>query len=101
MNQAWSSETLRVRCAADGEFRLAARFWTGGLRLEFGDHEVGFAVADGVPTTDEPVAEAPGVITLAGPEPVWAQLLAARPPRFCNDLFNLVPAQLSVRADRV
>src|SRR5258708_5317959 len=96
-NEALTSDALGARCAADGEFLIAARFWTGGLRLEIGGRALGFAIAGGAPTPDDPVADAPGVITLSGPESVWAQLLAARPPRFANDLFNLVPAQIAVQ----
>src|ERR1039457_4651229 len=101
-NHTWTSETLGARCAGDGEFRIAARFWTGGLRLEIGERSLGLALADGAPRAAEPTAGAPGVITLAGPEEVWAQLLAARPPRFANDIFNLAAAgRLAVRADPV
>ena len=102
MSETWTSETLWTRCAADGEFRIAARFWSGGLRLEIGGRRLWLGVADGEPTDAEPKDGAPGVITLAGPEDIWAQLLAARPPRFANDIFNLVGAgRLSVRADPV
>jgi pimeloyl-ACP methyl ester carboxylesterase len=102
MSATWTSETLRARCAADGEFGVAARFWNGGLRLEIGERRLSLGVADGAATDAEPIDGAPGVITLAGPEDVWAQLLAARPPRFANDIFNLVGAgRLAVRADPV
>ena len=102
MSETWTSERLETVCAADGEFGIAARFWTGGLRLEIGERSIGVAVVSGAPTFGDPVAEAPGVIALAGPEDTWALLLAARPPRFCNDLFNLVAAgRIAVRADPV
>jgi pimeloyl-ACP methyl ester carboxylesterase len=101
MNQAWTSETLGARCAADGEFRIAARFWTGGLRLRIGERAIGLTVADGAPAPGDP-ADTPGVITLAGDQEVWAQLLVARPPRFYNDLFNLAASgRIVVSADPV
>ena len=55
------------------------------------------------PAAGDPGADAAGVITLTGDdEAVWAQLLAARPPRFCNDLFNLAASgRIVVGADPV
>jgi pimeloyl-ACP methyl ester carboxylesterase len=100
--ETWNSEALGALCAGDGEFRIAARFWTGGLRLQIGERSMGITVADGVATAGDPGADGPHVITLNGPEAVWAQLLAARPPRFCTDLFNLVAAgRIALRADPV
>ena len=46
MASSWTSQTLGALCLADGEFRLAARFWTGGLRLEIDDRAVGVAVTE-------------------------------------------------------
>ena len=37
-------------CAADGEFMLAARHWTGGLRLRIGDEALELTVQDGAVT---------------------------------------------------
>ncbi|HXQ10514.1 MAG TPA: alpha/beta hydrolase [Caulobacteraceae bacterium] len=101
-HEPWTSEQLAARCAEDGEFRIAARFWSGGLRLEIGERTLGLAVVDGVPAAGAPRAAAPGVIALAGADAVWRSLLAARPPRFYNDIFNLVGMGLiAVRADPV
>jgi pimeloyl-ACP methyl ester carboxylesterase len=100
--EAWNSEALAALCAADGEFKIAARFWTGGLRLEIGARAVGLTVESGVPSAGAPAGGAPGVIALSGPDEIWELLLAARPPRFCNDLFNLVGGgRLALRADPV
>ena len=79
MHPAWTSRTLADLCRADGEFGLAARFWTGGLRLEIGGAVVGAVVTAGVPAAGEPKRGDQGVITIAAAEPVWAKLLAARP----------------------
>jgi pimeloyl-ACP methyl ester carboxylesterase len=98
----WTSRRLAALCLADGEFRLAARFWTGGLRLEIADRLLGVVVTAGVPAAGEPERGAPGVITLTAPEAVWARLLAARPPRFYNDLFSVVASrEVTLGADGV
>jgi len=72
-------------CAADGEFLLAARHWTGGLRFVAGDEVVGVTVKDGTPVAGAP-EPGDGVIELVAPPELWAPLLAAVPPRFLNDV---------------
>ena len=102
MDEGWKSAALGALCFDDGEFRIAARGWTGGLRLEIDERRAGLIVTDGVPGAGDPGEDAPGVITLAGPEDVWAELLAAHPPRFYNDLFSVLNAgKLDLRADPV
>ena len=102
MKRTWTSESLTALCAADGEFRIASRFWTGGLWLDMGDRAIGFSVVDGAPTNGDARAGSPGVIALAGAPAVGTPLLAARPPRFFNDLFNLTGSgQITVQADPV
>ena len=97
-----ASQALAARCAADGEFRLAARFWSGGLRLEGPDGAIGVTVSDGVAAEGVPAQGAPGVIALSAPADAWADLLAARPPRLANDVANLIGAgRMSLRADPV
>jgi pimeloyl-ACP methyl ester carboxylesterase len=101
-SEAWTSEALAAACAGDGEFRIAARFWTGGLRLEIGEAVAAVSLANGAVGAGDPGRDAPGVITLSGEPAVWAQLLAARPPRFYNDIFNLAPTgQIAVQAEPV
>lgn len=80
-----SSAHLAVRCAADGEFGLAARFWTGGLRLEIGDAVTGVTITAGVVSAGVP-GEGPGVITISGPAELWEPLLRTVPPRYFNDI---------------
>ncbi len=70
-------------CAADGEMRLAVRYWTGGLRLGIGEHWTGFTVADGEIAAGVPEA-GKGVITISGPVELWAPLMEALPPRFAQ-----------------
>ena len=102
VDTSFSSDALAARCVADGEFRLAARHWRGGLRLENGKLLAAITVAGGAVRVGDPGRDAPGVITLAGAPGVWAQLLAGRPQRFCNDIANLIGAgQIELHADPV
>jgi pimeloyl-ACP methyl ester carboxylesterase len=102
MQESWNSQALAALCRVDGEFRLAARFWTGGLRLEIDERVVGVVVTEGAPAAGAPDRDAPGVITLTAAEPVWERLLAARPPRFYNDLFSVVSSrEVTLGADGV
>jgi pimeloyl-ACP methyl ester carboxylesterase len=72
-------------CAGDGEFLLASRFWTGGLKLNIDDLELGLTMNDGQVSADAPAGSA-GVIELSGSSEVWAKVLADVPPRFHNDV---------------
>ena len=78
-------ESIAERCNGDGEFSLAARGWSGGIRLTSGDEVSGVAVADGVASAAVPEA-GPGVIELDVPADAWSALTAAVPPPFLNDL---------------
>jgi pimeloyl-ACP methyl ester carboxylesterase len=78
--------------AADGEFRLSARYWTGGLRLEIGSRTLALTLTAGVAAPGDPGRRSAGVVTLAAAPAVWTELLAARPLRFCNDIANLIGA---------
>ena len=101
-SDSWTSEALAAACAADGEFRIAARFWIGGLRLEIGGEVAAITVADGRPRAGDPGRGGAGVVTLTADPVVWAKLLAARPPRFYNDIFNLTgDGQVLVDAEPV
>jgi pimeloyl-ACP methyl ester carboxylesterase len=91
-NERFTSESLASLCLTDGEFGLAARYWRGGLRLESGADVAAVTVADGAMSAADPGRDAAGVITLSAAPEVWAQLLAARPPRFANDIVNLIGA---------
>lgn len=84
-----SSAELAARCREDGEFRCAARYWTGGLRLGIGHDVAELDLLNGVPT-GKPISQVGDVIELTGPAEVWDQILTAVPPRFLNDI---MPAQ--------
>lgn len=93
---------LAARCAGDGEFRLAARHWTGGLRLERAATAIGATLSKGAVSAEIPATGAPGVIALSGPDDAWAELTAATPPRLANDVIHLVGAgRVRLDGDRV
>jgi len=95
-----TSATLARRCGEDGEFRLASRFWTGGLRLEIGATLASVKLGNGIIVKGEAVSGEPGVITLVADASVWDKLLAAKPPRFFNDIANLIGmGQMTVQAE--
>ncbi|MEM7322290.1 MAG: alpha/beta hydrolase [Actinomycetota bacterium] len=93
-----TTEELSDRIAGDGEFRLAARFWTGGLRLEIGDRTVGFTAVDGAvaPEVPEP---GDGVIILSASESVWADLTKAVPQPFFHDITAALAVGLTRAGD--
>jgi len=85
-----TSADFAARCAGDGEFRLAARHWTGGLRLERGGAAIGASLTSGEIGPKTPAKGAPGVLTLSGPDEAWADLTAAAPARLQNDATLLI-----------
>jgi pimeloyl-ACP methyl ester carboxylesterase len=103
---AWDADLTPRRlaglCAADGEFALAARHWTGGLRLEGPDWTIGVSVREGTVLAESPQMGAAGVITLSADAPAWDALLAQKPPRLANDIASLIgTGRMSLRADPV
>ena len=84
-----TSEMLAARCAADGEFRLASRYWNGGLRLVMGDDVVAVIVTEGAVSAGDP-GEGEGVVTLVGSADLWDRLLAPVPAPYFHDI---APAQ--------
>lgn len=84
-----TSADLASLCDADGEFRLAARFWTGGLRFQTDTCSVAMRVVDGRPSAGDP-GDGPSAITVTGADAIWDALLAAVPPRFMNDIWPLL-----------
>ncbi len=72
------------RCADDGEFQVASRHWTGGIRLCVGDTRLELPLNDG--KVIDGALPAQGVIEYAGEPAVWRDVLAQHPSRFNNDL---------------
>ncbi len=95
-----SSQQWAADCAADGEFRLAARYWCGGLRLRIGDHRLAFSITDGAVRGGDPGA-GDGVLELDGPAALWEKLLAPVPPRLHNDIGPLLANGLIRIGDRL
>ena len=93
-----TSEELAARCAADGEFRMAARHWDGGFTFSIDDDVLRIRVDAGVPIAGDAV-HADGVIGLAGPRSIWELLLSAVPPRFFNDVMPATAAGLRRTGD--
>ncbi|WP_342726334.1 alpha/beta hydrolase [Bradyrhizobium sp. B097] len=97
----FGSARLVELCASDGEFLLAARGWTGGLKFEGEAGAVSLTVSDGRPTAGDP-GNGQGVIMISGPDTLWGALLAAVPPRLENDLWPLVgKGQLALKGDNL
>ncbi len=97
-----TGERILRLCATDGEFRLAARHWTGGLRLESPGGVIGLTLVGGEPRLGAPEAAGPGVIGLAAADEVWAELLAAQPKRLHNDVSLLIGmGKIASQADPV
>jgi pimeloyl-ACP methyl ester carboxylesterase len=97
-----TSETFAATCAADGEFRLAARHWTGGLRLERPSGDLALRLEAGRASAGRVTKGDAGVIALAASDEVWAKLLSATPPRFYNDVSTIIGLrEMTLDADPV
>lgn len=82
-------------CADDGEFVLAARHWTGGLKLTIGESELYLALENGAVSADATPGH-DGLIEFSGAPDVWEQVLAAVPPRFHNDVMANISSGLGL-----
>ncbi len=77
-----TQEVFAQACIADAELALACRHWDGGIRLEIGEHSLGFTVVSGEVTAAAPDASDAAVITVTGSQTDWAPLLVSPQPRF-------------------
>ncbi|MCY3687825.1 MAG: alpha/beta hydrolase [Gammaproteobacteria bacterium] len=93
-----SNEEWAALCAEDGVFRLASRFWRGGLVLEIGTQSLALRVDGGVVEAGIP-SGTEGLIRYFGDEALWSNLLAATPPPLFNDLAPAIVQGLQVDAD--
>ncbi|MEM7078994.1 MAG: alpha/beta hydrolase [Pseudomonadota bacterium] len=91
-----------ARCAADGEFTMAARHWDGGLTVTVGDTQLGLTLRDGAVSAGVNDAQS-GVVTYSGAADVWQRLLQQVPERFHNDLVANIAQGAGIRrsGDRV
>jgi hypothetical protein len=90
---------LAARCAADGEFSLAARYWTGSLGIDLGGQTVAFALTDGKIEAVDGAAVREYHVGLAAPREVWDKVLAPVPPPFFNDIMPARAFGLRVSGD--
>jgi len=95
-----SSQELADRCAADPEFRLAARYWDGGFAFVVDDDVTAVRVAGGQPSAD-PVTDGPGVVTFTGDAGVWDAITSSPPPRFFNDIAFAAALGLQLGGDEL
>lgn len=84
------ADDIRAALAADGEFAIAARYWTATVRLELGaecyllEVDYGRVRAFQVGADRDP---APDVV-LAGPDADWAEILAPVPRAYFHDVLS-------------
>jgi pimeloyl-ACP methyl ester carboxylesterase len=98
MGAAPTAAELVARCRADGELKLSARYWTGGLRLVVGSDVIGLTIADGSVSEGDP-GQGPGVITISGAPETWEMLFRTVPPPYFNDISVATNAGLQRTAD--
>lgn len=82
---------LAHRLAADGEFGLASRYWTGRLCFDLGGEVIVVALIEGaaaVGLADGPAAR--GDLRISAAREVWDKILQPVPPPYFHDI---VPAQ--------
>jgi hypothetical protein len=90
---------IAARAAADGEFRLAARYWTGAVEFDFGDSNLCLAIVDGRPAAAASPAPGGQTFRLVAPAEVWAKVLAAVPPPFFNDIMPAAARGMRIEAE--
>ena len=81
---------IRAALAADGEFAIAARYWTAAVRLELGAESYLLETNDGRVDDFRAAADpdpAPNVV-LAGPDADWAEILAPVPRAYFHDVLS-------------
>lgn len=82
-------DRLAALLAADGEFRRAARLWTGSFAFADEDGFVTVEVSRGRVQAVEAGAGSPAAgITFSGPAEGWAKVFAPVPPPYYQDLIG-------------
>lgn len=80
--------------AADGEWNIMARGWTGALRISMGDAAIDLALSEGQIAGFGAAGSQPldssetGVVTYQASDEVWAQILAEHPAAPFHDAFS-------------
>jgi len=86
------------RCNADGEFRLAARHWSGGLHIKFGERRLALILTQGSASEGMP-DDGPDVLGFSGATEVWEKMLHKTPPPGYNDVIPALELGLSRTGD--
>jgi pimeloyl-ACP methyl ester carboxylesterase len=85
-----ATDDIRVALAADGEFAIAARYWTAVVRLDLGTESYLLEVDGGRAGDFRAAADAdpePDVV-LSGPDADWAEILAPVPRAYFHDVLS-------------
>ena len=111
-----TAQTWVERCNNDGEFKIAARYFTGVIRLNISEQVVELGVENGlaIPAMDSVNRSSgpedglkdglkEGLVELSATEDFWSHMLAAKPPRFFTDLLAAVNtgSDLALSGDRL
>jgi hypothetical protein len=81
-------EAVIAALDADGEFRLAARYWTGTLDLGVGSTTWTLTLRDGRVIAMSRSRGEVATVCVEGPDPEWLELLAPEPRPFYQDLWG-------------
>jgi len=84
----------KERCRNDGEFKLASRYFDGGIRFNIGDTSMALWFENGQ-LTDTP-ADAQALIEYSGDAAVWEKMAAEVPERFHNDLMGAMMTGMGI-----
>ena len=95
-----NAEQWVASCQADGEFALAACYWSGGLRLRIGERTLAFSVDNGQVTANNP-GEGSSVLSYDAPIALWEKLLAPIPPKGHNDIVPMLKNGLTFSGDPI
>lgn len=91
------AKKLASDLSRDGEFLLAARYWTGGVKFHSQGETLSIAMTDGRPSAG--FASTGDVIELRGTDDLWTALLSAMPPRLLNDIGPALLQGLEIESD--
>jgi hypothetical protein len=83
----FDSDRLLGALNEDGEFRLAARLWTGALRIDSGVDAYLLTMADGQAVEFAPADDESFDLRIAATPEQWEAMLAEQPRPFYHDLF--------------
>jgi len=71
----------------DGEFKVAARFWSGSLRLDFDDYSIRASIENGALKPFEQTSrDSAATVTISAPNGDWEKLLVPTPRPFFQDV---------------